>query len=375
MSGTTAIKGFLLQGMYALTRVLTSDDWQTIQLESKTDFDDNGKEIPDRIDFKIDNLSVQVKHSSNQIGLGQIKKWCSEMQNTPSSEKEQNTPSSEKELVVLGTFSSQIPEEYCGVKITRIGSDSPVVIQNNLTIALQKYVERIFKIDAPSFMIRGIQAGLTYEIILDSALANSMKNSDFRNRISEQLSGNYPDLITNKPEKLEELKFRLGVDAIIQQANYEARREACVQALDLLTRHCLQLLDAEPNNPQSKFKMGGFKPLRPTSKEMIWIHNSLIVTVKNKELIGLFNLIALPLVMKTGPDGSSYIEDEILQKYCSQYCPQVYHNLKQEIISRYASCQEIAPTDLLNEFRNLVRHEIGVSDERLPLNREQAIIA
>lgn len=147
MSGTTAIKGFLLQGMYALTRVLTSDDWQTIQLESKTDFDDNGKEIPDRIDFKIDNLSVQVKHSSNQIGLGQIKKWCSEMQ---------NTPSSEKELVVLGTFSSQIPEEYYGVKITRIGSDSPVVIQNNLTIALQKYVERIFKIDAPSFMIRGI---------------------------------------------------------------------------------------------------------------------------------------------------------------------------------------------------------------------------
>ena len=84
----------------------------------------------------------------------------------------QNTPSSEKELVVLGTFSSQIPEEYDGVKITRIGSDSPVVIQNNLTIALQKYVERIFKIDAPSFMIRGIQAGLTYEIILDSALAN-----------------------------------------------------------------------------------------------------------------------------------------------------------------------------------------------------------
>ena len=73
MSGTTAIKGFLLQGMYALTRVLTSDDWQTIQLESKTDFDDKGKEIPDRIDFKIDNLSVQVKHSSNQIGLGQIK--------------------------------------------------------------------------------------------------------------------------------------------------------------------------------------------------------------------------------------------------------------------------------------------------------------
>jgi hypothetical protein len=367
MSGTIAIKGFLLQGMYALTRILESDDWQKIQLESQTSRDDNGREIPDYIDFKIDDLAVQVKHSIHQIGLAQIQTWCNEING--------KFPDLRKELVVLGTFPSTIPNDHNGVKITRIGTDSPVIIQNNLTIALQKYVERIFKIDAPSFMIRGIQAGLTYEIILDSALANSMENSDFRNRIQEQLSGNYPDLITNKPEKLEELKFQLGVDATIQQANYEARRNACVQALDLLTRCVLQNIDGDPLNPQSRAKMGEFKHLKPTTREIIRIHNSLIVTVKNKELIALFNLIAVPRPMEERTsDKSSYINHESIEQYCSEYCPQAYENLKQDI-SLIQGYQEIALTDLLNEFRNLVRHEIGVSEERLPLDRERVIIA
>jgi hypothetical protein len=225
-------------------------------------------------------------------------------------------------------------------------------------------------------MVRGIQAGLTYEIILDSALASSMENSGFRNRIKQQLSENYPDLITNKPEKLEELKFRLGVDATIQQANYEARREACLQALDLLTRYLLQSLDGEPLNSQSRFKMGNFKALKPSSKELIRVHNLLIVSVRNKELIALFNLLAGPLPTETREaNGSAYLKDEIIQQYCSKYCPQVYDNLKQDISLRADyEYQEIAPTDLLNEFRNLVRHEIGVSEERLPLDRERAII-
>jgi hypothetical protein len=367
MSGTAAIKGFLLQGMYALTRILESDDWQTIKLESKTSLDTNGKEIPDRIDFQIDDLAIQVKHSSSQIGLSQIKKWCNEMKD--------NTPALEKELVVMGTFPSKIPKSHNHVKITLIGSDSPVVIQRSLSIVLQKYIERIFKIDVPSFMVRGIQAGLTYEIILDSALANSMGNSDFRYRIDKQLSENYPELITNKPEKLEELKFRLGVDATIQQANYEARRNACVQALDLLTRCVLQNIDGDPLNPQSRAKMGEFKHLKPTTREIIRIHNSLIVTVKNKELIALFNLIAVPRPMEERTsDKSSYINRESIEQYCSEYCPQAYENLKQDI-SLIQGYQEIALTDLLNEFRNLVRHEIGVSEERLPLDRERVIIA
>jgi hypothetical protein len=137
MSGTSAIKGFLLQGMYALTRILELDNWQTIWLESETILDDNGKEIPDRIDFKIDNLVIQVKHSGSQIGLAQIKEWCNKI-------KDKN-PDSEKELVVLGTFPSTIPPSFNDVKITRIGSDDPLVIQNNLAITLQKYVERILK--------------------------------------------------------------------------------------------------------------------------------------------------------------------------------------------------------------------------------------
>jgi hypothetical protein len=367
MSGTTAIKGFLLQGMYALTRILESDDWQKIQLESKTIRDGN-REIPDYIDFEIDNLVIQVKHSSSQIGLAQIKEWCNKI-------KDKN-PDSEKELVVLGTFPSTIPPSFNDVKITRIGSDDPLVIQSNLAITLQKYVERIFKIDVPSFMVRGIQAGLTYEIILDSALASSMENSDFRNRIKQQLSENYPDLITNKPEKLEELKFRLGVDATIQQANYEARREACLQALDLLTRSLLQHIDGDPQNSQSRFKMGEFKYLKPTSKEIIQVQNSLIVTVKNKELIALFNFLAVLPPMETREENkSSYINHESIQQYFSKYCPQAYENLKQDISLRSPEYQEIAPTDLLNEFRNLVRHEIGVSEERLVLDAKRAIIA
>jgi hypothetical protein len=123
--------------MYALTRILELDNWQTIWLESETILDDNGKEIPDRIDFKIDNLVIQVKHSGSQIGLAQIKEWCNKI-------KDKN-PDSEKELVVLGTFPSTIPPSFNDVKITRIGSDDPLVIQNNLAITLQKYVERILK--------------------------------------------------------------------------------------------------------------------------------------------------------------------------------------------------------------------------------------
>ncbi|MCD4654973.1 hypothetical protein K8T06_13695 [bacterium] len=123
--------------------------------------------------------------------------------------------------------------------------------------------------------------------------------------------------------KVESVKAEIEEDKLIFQKKYQLKYEACLDALSLIDAHFSHTFDN-----------GGQKIIRQyaTTEHARTTHNKLILSCENKD---------------------------ILKKY-------------EEIMYGHANDgNETPPTDLLNDFRNLIRKDLSYGND-LELNREKA---
>jgi len=125
--------------------------------------------------------------------------------------------------------------------------------------------------------------------------------------------------------KVESVKAEIEESKLIFQKKYQLKHEACLDALSLIDAHFSHTIQSP--------KDGEIVKQYATTEHARTVHNKLILSCENKD---------------------------ILKKY-------------EEIMFGNASGdkRQTPPTDLLNEFRNLVRRELGYGSD-LELNREKA---
>ncbi len=124
--------------------------------------------------------------------------------------------------------------------------------------------------------------------------------------------------------RIETVKSEVSRMQSVDQAKYSLRHAACIEALALIDAyysHILSVPDSLPPVRQSA-----------TTAEARACHNRLILSCGNPRVLDLFATIMF------GPSDASALRP---------------------------------PTDLLNDFRNMVRDELGFG-EALPLDREKA---
>ena len=125
--------------------------------------------------------------------------------------------------------------------------------------------------------------------------------------------------------KIEGVKLELGKNKEIDSIKYNLRYEACLKSLSLIDAHFSHLL-----TPPEE---GGIVKQHASTKEARECHSKLILSCENTEIVVKFDEIMF------GP------------KTQTETPP--------------------LPTDLLNEYRNLIRKELGFGAE-LPLDRDRA---
>jgi len=125
--------------------------------------------------------------------------------------------------------------------------------------------------------------------------------------------------------KVESVKAEIEENKLVFQRKYQLKHEACLDALSLIDAHLSHALQAA--------KDGDIIKQYATTEHARTVHNKLILSCE---------------------------DNSILNKY-------------EEIMFGGASAgkQQTPPTDLLNEFRNLIRKELGYGRD-LELNREKA---
>lgn len=130
--------------------------------------------------------------------------------------------------------------------------------------------------------------------------------------------------IEKQTEKIESVRAKIEEDKLIFENKYQLKHDACLEALSLIDAHFSHVLNIlESPEPDKQFA---------TTEHARKVHNKLILSCENHEILNLFDKI----IFGQNGDGESK-----------------------------------APTDLLNEFRNLVRDELGFGN-KLDLNRERA---
>lgn len=131
--------------------------------------------------------------------------------------------------------------------------------------------------------------------------------------------------IEKQTEKIESVRAKIEEDKLIFENKYQLKHEACLEALSLIDAHFSHVLNSpEGPAPDKQFA---------TTEHARKVHNKLILSCENHEILNLFDKIIF------GQDDNNE--------------------------------ESKPPTDLLNEFRNLVRDELGFGN-KLDLNRERA---
>ncbi len=125
--------------------------------------------------------------------------------------------------------------------------------------------------------------------------------------------------------KVEGVKAEIEEYKLIFQKKYQLKHEACLDALSLIDAHFSHTL-TPPNG-------GEIAKQYATTEHARTVHNKLILSCEDKNILQKYEEIMF---------GSSAVGEE-----------------------------QSPPTDLLNEFRNLVRSELGYGID-LQLNREKA---
>lgn len=128
--------------------------------------------------------------------------------------------------------------------------------------------------------------------------------------------------------KVESVKAEIEENKLIFQQKYQLKHEACLSALSLIDAHFSHTLKPPED--------GEIVKQYATTEHARKVHNKLILSCENKNILQKYEEIMFGGV---GVEG-----------------------------------QQIPPTDLLNEFRNLIRKELGYGSE-LALNRNKAWFA
>ena len=131
--------------------------------------------------------------------------------------------------------------------------------------------------------------------------------------------------IADITRKIEDVKAEIQNQQVVEKQKRQLKYDAILKSLTLMDAHLSHLLIPSEG--------GKIKKQYATTEEARKCHSSLILTCETTEILELFSLIMF-----------------------GQNVPKA---------------EEIAPTDLLNSYRNLVRKELGFG-EKIPLDRYKA---
>jgi hypothetical protein len=164
MSGSSAIKGFLLQTLICILETLENKNWKSVTIEPQED----SEKVDITWFYAEQKKVVQVKHSINQIGKSQVEKWVEEL--------ESSTMADEYQLILLGP---------CSESVTKIGNikkvQIPAPLNNNETALLEqasfkldKFLEKENIVNVTASLKELIVKGITTDFLL-----NSIKSTKF----------------------------------------------------------------------------------------------------------------------------------------------------------------------------------------------------
>ncbi len=169
MSGSSAIKGFLLQTLICILETLENKDWKSVTIEPQED----SEKVDITWFYAQQKKVVQVKHSINQIGKSQVEKWSEEL--------ELNSLPDVYMLLLLGP---------CSESVTKIGKirnvQIPAPLNNNETALLEqasfkldKFLEKENILNVTASLKELIVKGITTDFLLNSIKSTNLSHEQF----------------------------------------------------------------------------------------------------------------------------------------------------------------------------------------------------
>lgn len=198
MSGSPAIKGFLLQTLICVLETLENKDWKSVTIEPQED----SEKVDITWFYAEQKKVVQVKHSINQIGKSQVEKWSEEL--------ESNSLADVYMLLLLGP---------CSESVTKIGKirnvQIPAPLNNNETALLEqasfkldKFLEKENIVNVTASLKELIVKGITTDFLLNSIKSTNLSYEQFHqlllNYIYKILKGSNYEL-----KKIENVNYKV----------------------------------------------------------------------------------------------------------------------------------------------------------------------
>ncbi len=342
MSGSAGSRGYLLQTLAAVFEVLERDDLDKIALE------------PDSVSEKVDILcslidgrkrGIQVKSSKNTINKPDAEKWADELKNSLEAE--------ENQLQLIGRCSDGVPDSHSGVDIVKIGFFEVASHRLRAGDAFDRRLDSMGASPLPLVVRQLIVDRLSIDLFSGATISKTFSKDSFNELITSTLLKIYPDAIISRESELAKLESDLRKYEEIDRKRYQTKFEACSDALKLIDSW-LSYVFQRSVVPSPKIQKGTTEDLRDC-------HNRLILSIEDTRILDLFIWIFhLPEEVR---DEENKLDDFKNFKSEDQ---RLYYQTLEEQLERKPSV-----TDLLNEFRNLVREELAFG-EPLRLNEELA---
>lgn len=190
MGGREAIRGFAVQTLICLLDSLKeeNDDWIAVTIE------------PDSINDKVDILwefptlllAQQVKSSQNQIGVGDVIKWCKELKESQSADRYQ--------LMLAGPIAAAVIKDapFDGVEVPIPASLNTLALIDQAIIGIERHLSRK---DIPTLPL-GIRESLINLLsaqLLDGAIRGKcLSRQEFDGWLLRWLVEAYPEAIQRR---------------------------------------------------------------------------------------------------------------------------------------------------------------------------------